>query len=1612
MKSVLSLLVSFFLFSAGMTASAADVGGIIESDTLLNADSSPYLVTGNILIRQNVKLEIEPGVTVKFRGSPISSSGYYIRVDGTLNAQGTEEKPILFTAENVNQPWGCIAFTNSSTDWNDKSKTGSVLSHCIIEYAGNGQDASVLCVSASPFITDTAIRNGSTGGIRTSGGFQRILSNRIYGNGYGIRLSCQGAWIENNFIENNRQQGIYLDSSTYKVEIINNTIIGSAAETDGNCLSIALYYNSDTAADTAASEAVTAANAAAAEAKSAQDALANAGPDNYSEAYFAADTAVKAAKAAADKATAMLKAAADKAAELTADIQIHKNHIISKDGNSIAINEQAANANYKISLTENNIENINGKLALFLYNWKHESPEPFDMTGNWWGTADTAQIGQMIYDAKNDFYLPKVNYQPVAAEKISDAGSSLTDLSPEEDESDLPGIIAKDTVWTLEGSPYIITGNILIKEGVKLEIMPGVTVKFSTAAVQSVGHYIQVDGTLNAQGTENSPILFTAEDPARTWGCIAFTDTSTDWNETSGSGSILSHCILEYAGNSQEGGKKDFGGGAVLCFSASPMIKDSMIRNSAGDAIRASGKDLKIINNIIADNAGMGIFLSADAALIENNYLVGNVQGIYLDSCTERIQIQDNTVIGSQPQTYGSCISIVLYYHLNPADIAIRRNIITNKGNGNAVAATTSDASANDSLGLTENSIENQGSGLAVYLYNWQPQNPKAISMTENWWGTGKSDEVARMIYDAKNDFYLPKISYLPIAAEPPANAGSDLSYPPPDDETEQPGVIARDTIWTLAESPYIISGNILIKQNAGLTIEPGVTVKFRTAPVQSVGYYIRVDGTLNAEGTPENPILFTSEDSSRLWGCIVFTETSTGYDETTSGGCVLSHCIIEYAGNSQDGGVKDYGKAGVLCISASPLISNNTIRYIGGDAIRAFGGTQSILGNYIHDNTRGIYIASERGVIADNYLSANAQGIFAGSCENSLEIRSNTIESNSSEVSGACLSINLYYHLSPSEIRIYKNHLISTGTQANAVGVSAQSPDANDILSLTENNIENRGNLSLYFHDWQPQNPKEIPMSDNWWGSTDSREIDRMIYDAENDFYLPKVNYQPFATEKIQDAGSTLSPALSEDAGQPGVIAEDTVWTIDNSPYMVSGNLRIGKNVKLEIEPGVAVIFKSAPIDSLGYYIEVEGTLKAEGEKDRPILFTAEDPARLWGCIVFAATSTDCILSRCIIEYAGNPQDAGLKDYGGVSVLCLSASPLITDNIIRKSGGDGISAQGGSLTILNNRIHQVSRAMNMLSSDVRIENNYLIYNQQGISLSAAGNRIFLKNNSIISNSAVTSGACLGITLYPDNTLPEIEIYRNHILSRAGNAVAIAESQGMSANYELKIRENNIENIGGNLSVYLYNWQKYGQSLRLDMSDCWWGTADTAEIGRMIFDSDNDFYLPEVQYEPFAPGLIPGAWSVLLYPPIANAGTDLPGDPNQPVYGDMTVPLDASNSFDPDKKMSYHWIQTGGPGVTLKHADSVKAEFVTPSVTSDNAVLTFQLRVKDPEGFYDTDSVSITVTPGGPVKMERDKGQCFIGTAGSGFGVRDSGFGWLLLIVYLIWRKAGFHYEK
>lgn len=44
------------------------------------------------------------------------------------------------------------------------------------------------------------------------------------------------------------------------------------------------------------------------------------------------------------------------------------------------------------------------------------------------------------------------------------------------------GVISQNTTWTKEKSPYIVTANILVNNGVTLVVAPGVVIRFNTAA--------------------------------------------------------------------------------------------------------------------------------------------------------------------------------------------------------------------------------------------------------------------------------------------------------------------------------------------------------------------------------------------------------------------------------------------------------------------------------------------------------------------------------------------------------------------------------------------------------------------------------------------------------------------------------------------------------------------------------------------------------------------------------------------------------------------------------------------------------------------------------------------------------------------------------------------------------------------------------------------------------------------------------------------------------------------------------------------------------------------------------------------------------------------------
>ena len=92
------------------------------------------------------------------------------------------------------------------------------------------------------------------------------------------------------------------------------------------------------------------------------------------------------------------------------------------------------------------------------------------------------------------------------------------------------------------------------------------------------------------------------------------------------------------------------------------------------------------------------------------------------------------------------------------------------------------------------------------------------------------------------------------------------------------------------------------------------------------------------------------------------------------------------------------------------------------------------------------------------------------------------------------------------------------------------------------------------------------------------------------------------------------------------------------------------------------------------------------------------------------------------------------------------------------------------------------------------------------------------------------------------------------------------------------------------------------------------------------------------------------------HPPVANAGS------NQTVNAGYIATLDGSKSKDPDvgDTLTYSWVQTAGPHVTLIDANSPIATFTAPKNISSDTQMIFKLTVKDSENATSTDDVKVT----------------------------------------------------
>lgn len=252
-------------------------------------------------------------------------------------------------------------------------------------------------------------------------------------------------------------------------------------------------------------------------------------------------------------------------------------------------------------------------------------------------------------------------------------------------------------------------------------------------------------------------------------------------------------------------------------------------------------------------------------------------------------------------------------------------------------------------------------------------------------------------------------------------------------------GAIVQDTVWTLVDSPFVVSGDIVVYSDAVLTIEPGVEVRFGEK------FSLIVEGKLVANGTKDKMITFTSnkhDPETGDWSTIKFNGTQSSS---------LVYCLIEYGIN------------GITVENGFLDIQNSLIDGNSENGIIITDGNVEIKNSRIANNTMGgIYIAGGGQVtIQNNVIGGNGDGIIlTGNLTSEVNIQHNEILLN--EQSGILFETNTHDNI------VILNNTLSANSYGFYVSTNASTYiTRNYVLENTVGIFYQKGkNHTAYFND------------------------------------------------------------------------------------------------------------------------------------------------------------------------------------------------------------------------------------------------------------------------------------------------------------------------------------------------------------------------------------------------------------------------------------------------------------------------------------------------------------------------------------------------------------------
>jgi hypothetical protein len=257
------------------------------------------------------------------------------------------------------------------------------------------------------------------------------------------------------------------------------------------------------------------------------------------------------------------------------------------------------------------------------------------------------------------------------------------------------------------------------------------------------------------------------------------------------------------------------------------------------------------------------------------------------------------------------------------------------------------------------------------------------------------------------------------------------------------------------------------------------------------------------------------------------------------------------------------------------------------------------------------------------------------------------------------------------------------------------------------------------------------------------------------------------------------------------GVITSDAVWTRDNSPYIISGNVGVDAGVRLRIEPGVVVVFKGR------YSILVDGRLEVYGAEGDSVLFTSLYPDTIRGDWIYFRSGSRGDINYAIFEYGNTAIRAngavGVEvrgsrfSFNGVGMADSSVSSVLVSGVKFSMNGTGLSLYNSGVNVEGSEFRGNSTGISIGGGNVVISGSRIVGNSgYGVYNGYYG----YGNVKVIGSELVGNGT----GFYNSWSYGWIDIYGNVVRENVGWGFELRGVSGL-------LRRNVIEGNGGGVWV-------------------------------------------------------------------------------------------------------------------------------------------------------------------------------------------------------------------